>query len=328
MRFSKLQGMQAGAAAALLVLASVSTVYAAEGHFEKNLQVNGTVNLQVETGSGSIDVRAGSGNEVRVSARIRSSNNWFGGGASEEAIKKLESNPPIQQSGNDIRIGHIDDPELRHNISISYELVVPTSTKLHSNTGSGSQEISGIAGPVEVGTGSGSLKISSIGSEVKAQSGSGSITVDGVKGSVWARAGSGSIHATNVSGGFDGNTGSGHLTLEQTAPGSVKAETGSGGLELHNVKGSLQARAGSGDIRADGDATGEWVVHTGSGSVQLRFPQNASFELNARTGSGSINLNHPVTVQGSVGRKEVHGKVGGGGVPVQVDTGSGSISID
>jgi len=35
----------------------------------------------------------------------------------------------------------------------------------------------------------------------------------------------------------------------------------------------------------------------------------------------------PVTVQGSMGRKELHGKVNGGGVPIHVQTGSGSIEI-
>jgi DUF4097 and DUF4098 domain-containing protein YvlB len=145
---------------------------------------------------------------------------------------------------------------------------------------------------------------------------------------VLAHAGSGSIRAIDIAGGVDGQTGSGNLTFEQTSQGSVRAETGSGGLELRNVHGSLQAHAGSGSIRADGDPSGSWTVRTGSGSVNLRFPQNASFQLDAHTGSGSINLNHPVTVQGSINRKEVHGKVGGGGVPVQVETGSGSIAID
>jgi DUF4097 and DUF4098 domain-containing protein YvlB len=311
---------------AALATASCTLAYgAAEGSFERTLQVSGSVNLQVETGSGSIEVRAGSSSQVRVTGHIRA-RNWFG--AAEEAIKKLESNPPIQQSGNDIRIGHIDDPELRHNISISYEIVAPSSTQLHSSTGSGSQEISGLSDPVEANTGSGSIKISDIGSALRAHSGSGSIEIDGVKGSVYVRAGSGSIQAANVAGGFDGETGSGHLSLEQTAPGSVRAQTGSGGLELRNVHGSLQAQAGSGSIRADGEATGEWVVRTGSGSVQLRLPQNASFDLNAHTGSGRIDLNHPVTVQGSIGRKEVRGKAGGGGVPVEVQTGSGNIVID
>lgn len=299
---------------------------AARGEFERTLSVTGTVDLQVETGSGSIDVRTGNSNQVHVVGHIWV-NEWFGGDG-EERVKKLESNPPIQQSGNDIRIGHIDDPELKHNVSISYEVVVPTSTQLRASSGSGSQNISGISGSLEAGSGSGSLKIYNIGSSVRAHTGSGSIEINGAKGNVNARTGSGSIHATDVAGGFDGETGSGHLALEQSGPGSVRAETGSGGLELHHVHGSLQAQAGSGNIKAEGEATGGWVVHTGSGSVELRLPQNASFDLNAHTGSGSINLSHPVTVQGSIGRKEVRGKVGGGGVPVEVQTGSGNILIE
>ena len=58
------------------------------------------------------------------------------------------------------------------------------------------------------------------------------------------------------------------------------------------------------------------------------MPQDAAFDLNAHTGSGSITLNHPVTVEGSIGRKEVRGKVRGGGVPIDVQTGSGSIRIN
>ena len=314
--------------AILVGIAALATftlpAFATEGSFDRTLHVSGNVDLQIETGSGSIHVRTGDSNEVRVTGHIRS-NDWMDSG--EAKVKKLENNPPIQQSGNDIRIGHIDDPDLRRNISISYDVVVPASTELRSTTGSGSQEISGISGSLEASTGSGSLKISSIGSSVRAHSGSGTIDIDGAGGSVMARAGSGSIHATGVAGGFDGQTGSGHLTLEQTAPGSVRAETGSGGLDLHNVHGSLQAQAGSGSIHADGEATGGWMVHTGSGSVELRLPQNASFDLDAHTGSGSINLNHPVTVEGSLGKKDVHGKVGGGGVPINVQTGSGSIEI-
>jgi DUF4097 and DUF4098 domain-containing protein YvlB len=311
----------------VLAILTATAFASARGEFERTLKVSGNVNLQVETGSGSIDVRTGNSSEVRLVGHIYA-NDWFGGGDAEAKVKKIESNPPVQQSGNDIRIGHIDDPELKHNISISYELVVPASTELKASSGSGSQTISGISGTLEANTGSGSLKISDIGSSVRAHTGSGSVEIDGAKGSVYARTGSGSIHARDVAGGFDGETGSGHLTLEQTAPGSVRAETGSGGLELHNVRGSLQAQAGSGSIRADGEATGGWIVHTGSGSVQLKLPENASFDLNAHTGSGSINLSHPVTVQGTIGRKEVRGKVGSGGVPVEVQTGSGNIMIE
>jgi len=313
-------------AEAFLILWTAPAFCSAEGHFDRTLQVSGSPNVQIETGSGSIDVRTGNGNEIRVTGHIKASD-WFGGNAGQK-VKKLENNPPIQQSGNDVRIGHIDDPELKHDISISYEVILPTGTQLRADSGSGSITIAGLSGTVEAGAGSGNIKVNDIGSGVRAHTGSGNIEINGAKGSVWARTGSGSVHAMNIGGGFDGETGSGHLVLEQTAPGSVRAETGSGGLELRNVHGSLQAQAGSGSIKADGEATGEWMVHTGSGDVQLRLPQNASFELNAHTGSGSINLNHPVIVQGTIGRKEVRGKVGSGGIPVEIQTGSGDIVID
>jgi DUF4097 and DUF4098 domain-containing protein YvlB len=299
---------------------------AARGEFDKTLQVNGPVNLQVETGSGSVDVHRGASSQVHIVGHIYV-NEWFSGNG-EEKVKKLEANPPIQQSGNDVRVGHIDDPELRHNVSISYEVTVPANTQLHASSGSGNETIADISGPVEANTGSGNLKSSNISAGLRAHTGSGDIEINGANGSVYARTGSGSIHAMNIGGGFDGQTGSGHLTLEQSAPGSVRAQTGSGGLELRNVKGSLEAQAGSGDIQVDGEATGGWTVHTGSGSVDLRLPQNASFDLTAHTGSGSIDLSHPVTVQGTIKRQEVHGKVGNGGVPVEIETGSGSIRIE
>ena len=98
-------------------------------------------------------------------------------------------------------------------------------------------------------------------------------------------------------------------------------------MELRGVKGSLDARTGSGGIEANGEPMGPWTVHTGSGTVRLQLPSSASFDLDARTSSGSLAVDHPVTVQGSLGKKHIQGKVRGGGVPVEVETGSGNIEI-
>lgn len=306
-------------------LLALPAAASAEGSFQRTLTVNGPVNLGVSTGSGSIQVRTGTSSQVQITGRIRATD-WFGNGG-EEKVKQLEANPPIQQSGNIIQIGHVDDPELRRNISISYELVVPADTQLRTHSGSGDQTVEGIRGPLEISAGSGGLKIANIGDTVRADTGSGNVDIDHVKGNVRARTGSGSIRAGDVGGGFEASTGSGRISLEQTAPGAVRADTGSGGMELRGVRGSLEAKAGSGSIVADGDPTGAWTVHTGSGSVHLRFPSDASFDLDARTSSGSISVDQPVTVQGTIGRKQVRGKVRNGGTPVDVDTGSGNIEI-
>jgi len=304
--------------------AAVPALASREGSFHRSLQVTGPVDIDLSTGSGNVSVRAGAEGKVEITGHIRSSG-WFDN--AQDRISRLEANPPIQQSGNSIRIGHIQDTDLLHNISISYELVVPAQTQLTSHSGSGRQEIDGLAGAINVDSGSGDVSISNVGNAVQAQTGSGDMKLASIKGEVHAKTGSGSIRATEIAGGFEGETGSGHIEFQQSAPGFVRVRTGSGGIDARGVRGSLEARAGSGEISADGEPRGGWIVHTGSGSVRLRLSTDAAFDLNARTSSGSISVNRPVTVQGIINRKEIHGRVRGGGPQVEVKTSSGNIEI-
>jgi hypothetical protein len=302
---------------------------AAEGSFDRTLKVTGAVDLDISTGSGQITVHAGDAATVRVVATIRVSEDWrISRSDAQEKVRRIEANPPIQQTGNSIVIGRIEDEDLRRKVSISYDLTVPAATHLQSHTGSGSQTIEGIRGPLEASTGSGSLKISGIGAEIQCRTGSGSIELDDIRGSVRASTGSGHIRAARVAGSFSGHTGSGAIEVEQTAAGDSEVETGSGTITLRGTHGKLQAHTGSGTITAEGEMTGDWRLRTGSGSIRIRLPQQAAFELNAHAGSGSIHTGYPVLVQGTLGRHEVRGKVRGGGPVLEVSTSSGSIEIN
>ncbi|HZR30429.1 MAG TPA: DUF4097 family beta strand repeat-containing protein [Terriglobales bacterium] len=310
----------------LMVFAGVPEAQAlAVGSFERTLQVSGPVEMEVTTGSGDIEVHTGPANSVQISGRIKS-NNWFSN--QEEKIRKIEAHPPIEQSGNTIRIGHLSDPELRHGISISYRVTVPVATRLTSHTGSGDLRLEGIHGPADLHSGSGNVTARNIGSEVQANTGSGDVQLENVKGGVHAEAGSGDVKASGIGGAFDGRSGSGNIRLEQTAPGDVHVETGSGNVELRGVHGSLNARTGSGDMEVDGVPTGEWRLHAGSGNITVRVPSEAAFDVDAESNSGTISLNHPVTVQGRIERRQVHGKVRGGGSLLEARTGSGDIEIN
>lgn len=313
----------------LAAAASFAADVAAEGSFERTLKVSGPVNLEVTTGSGRITVRAGEPGTLRIAGTIRAGTGWHIDRAeTQEKVRRLEANPPIEQSGDVVRIGRIEDEDLRRNVSISYELVVPAETRLRSETGSGSQTVDGIRGPLEVSAGSGSLKISNIGAEVHAATGSGGIELDTVQGNVHASTGSGNIRGTRIAGGVTSHTGSGNVELEQTAPGDDEIETGSGSVEVRGLRGSLRVRTGSGRISAQGEPTGEWRLHTGSGAVTVRLPQQAAFDLYARTSSGRIHTNHPITVEGTLSPREVRGKIRGGGHLVDVSTSSGSVEIE
>jgi Putative adhesin len=273
------------ATAALMAAVALAAVpaFCAEATFERNLTVNGRVELTVATGAGSIHLTRGSAGQIHVFGRVRSS--W---GGSDEQVRQIAANPPIEQTGNIVRIGARH--ENLHNISIDYEIQAPADAYLN------------------------------------AASGSGDVTDDGVGENTKLSTGSGSIHATALHGGFSVDTGSGTIYAEQTGDGDVKAETGSGSIELRNLHGGLKAETGSGDIKVGGTPTAPWKLEAGSGSVEL-WTGNAGLTLDAETGSGSVHTDREMTTQGTEGRHHVMGKINGGGPTVRIETGSGSIRV-
>jgi hypothetical protein len=317
-------------AVALLLVVSSSAWAAVEGSFDRTLNVSGHVELDIQSGSGNISVHQGNSNSVVIHAHIKASESWFGGGglSADEKVKRIEQNPPIDQNGNNIRVGHIQDEALRNNISISYDVSVPKDTSLQSHTGSGDERINDINGPVRANSGSGNITISAINGEVRANAGSGDLTITNVQGRAYTETGSGNIRATGVAGGFDARAGSGDITFEQAASGSVRAETGSGNIRLRNVAGGVEAGAGSGDVEVQGKIESDWRIHTGSGEVEVKLPSDARFNINARSSSGSVEVNHPVTMQGSLKRNHIEGTVNGGGTLLDVSTGSGTIRVN
>ena len=304
---------------------------ASTGHFERTLNVNGPVDLEVSSGSGNINVHQGGAGSVSVTAKIHSNNStsWlFGSGNVEERIHKIEQNPPIVQNGNTITIGKIEDRDLTRNISIDYEVTVPAQTRLNAHTGSGDQTISGLQLPVTAKTGSGNITVERVSAETRVNSGSGDLKINSIKGVLYAGTGSGNIHALDVAGDVFVNTGSGNIEVQQNAGGGAKAETGSGTIKLHGVKGGLRADAGSGDIQVEGEPTSDWRLGAGSGNITLKVPTQASFNIDARTSSGTLRFNnHQVTTQGTLAMNHIQGKVGNGGVLLDMHTGSGDIEV-
>jgi len=248
---------------------------AIEGSFDRTLNVSGTVDLDVATGSGGIEIRQSTGNRVEVHGKIRVGTDRTRSDAdSQDLVRRLENDPPIEQSGNRIRIGHLQGRDYERNVSISYEILIPSQSSVKSNTGSGSQTITGIVGPVEANTGSGSISLTNI------------------RGKVIAETGSGSIRAAGLNGTFTGNTGSGSITVEGEQTGPWSLETGSGTVNIHlpqNAAYDLNAHTGSGGVTVDAPITMQGRLdgrrQDVSGKVRGGGPA-----LDVRTGSGSIRI--------------------------------------
>jgi len=312
---------------AAILFSHVDGVHAkdAQGHFDRNFNVSGPVQLKVENSSGSVNVTRGNSSSVVIHAEVRT-NHWMMGGGSEGDVRDIEQNPPVKQEGDTIRIMK---PENYRHISINYDIQVPEQTVVESSTGSGSQSVEMVKGPVTVSTGSGSVKVRQVGSQTEASSGSGSIELNDIQGPAQVKTGSGSITADGIAGAFKGETGSGHLELRESAPGDVYATTGSGHLELSGVDGKLYAHSGSGHIEASGTPRGDWELHAGSGGIDLHIANGVGYDVDAHAGSGSVNVAGPITMESSMSdHHSVRGKVRGGGPAVEATTGSGSITIE
>lgn len=310
----------------VLAGASPASAQSREGAFDRTLGVTGPVDLEVRSGSGSIRIVPGAGDTVRVTGRIRAGWSWFSGNASDR-IREIERHPPIEQSGNVIRIGGEGDERLFRNISIAYDVIVPARTTVEARTGSGSVDVGDLEGAVEAHSGSGSIVIGRVAGAVVARTGSGGIDVRGAE-SLEAHAGSGSIKAAGIGGAVRAHSGSGGVRVDHVGRGDLDVSSSSGSVTVTGVDGAARVSSSSGGVTVEGRPAGPWAIHSSSGSVVLRLPADAAFDLDARASSGGIDLSHPVTVSGRVDRRHVQGKVRGGGSLVEVHTSSGGIRIE
>jgi hypothetical protein len=273
----------AALAVAALLGAASPAAHATDATFERTLTVGSKLDLSVATGAGTIHIKRGSAGSIHILGRVRP-----GWGTSDDRAREIAAHPPIQQTGNIVRVG--SEHENLRNISIDYEIEAPDNVILDAATGSGE------------------------------------ILDDGVGQEAKLSTGSGTIHATALKGAFKVETGSGNIFADQTGSGDVKAETGSGSIELHHIQGALKAETGSGSIKVDGTPISAWKLETGSGSIEI-WTGNASISLDAESGSGSVHSDREVQAQSSEDHHHLTGKIGGGGPPVRLETGSGSIRV-
>ena len=304
-RFPQLKAARATLVAAIVLFAAQAAFCASEGKFDRTLSVSGPVSLSVTTGSGDVHVTPGGDGSVVVHARVRA----HGWSDADQRVKEVVDNPPIEQTGNVIRIGRKEENHWGHNVSIDYEITTPRQTGVNLNSGSGNINANGFTGDFKVGSGSGDL------------------TVDNMQGNGTASTGSGTIHLKDLSGAAKVDTGSGDIEVSQRTRAEVQARTGSGSIRISGAQDMVRAHTGSGDVEVSGNPNAAWRLGTGSGSVTLSLAGDSKFDLDASSGSGEIHCDKPITMQGSIDRHHVHGAINGGGPTLYVETGSGDIRV-
>jgi hypothetical protein len=268
---------------ALALAAAAMTAWGAEATFERDLAVNGKVDLTVSTGSGSIHLTPGGSGHVHIVGRVRSS--W---GANDDQVREIASHPPVEQTGNIMHIGARHE-NLR-NISIDYEIEAPADALLVAQTGSGSVDDNGVGTDARLSSGSGGIHATGLQGGFSADTGSGNIYAEQTsRGDVKATTGSGSIELHNLHGALEAKTGSGSIKVEGAPLGPWRLTTGSGSVELTTggTAFTLDASTGSGSIHSDREmlTQGTEEHHHLTGKIGGGGPL-----VHVETGSGSIRI--------------------------------------
>ncbi|HQZ16959.1 MAG TPA: DUF4097 family beta strand repeat-containing protein [Vicinamibacteria bacterium] len=192
-------------------------------------------------------------------------------------------------------------------------------------------EGSGVEGTLRFDSGSGDISLREFKGEVVADTGSGDVNAASGEGSFKCDTGSGDCRLSQFKGeNIDLGTGSGDIDVTGSSARFVKADTGSGSVRLEvGDSEEISADTGSGDVsvEASGSNLSRIKADTGSGDVSLKLPRGAGFQLMADVGSGDVTSDFD-DATAIVERRRVKGyKRGDLKVKIDVDTGSGDVSV-
>lgn len=257
--------------------------------WSKSYTINGRADLHVSTDDGNVSIT--SADQKQIDVRVITEGYKIG----PHEVRIEES-----QNGNQITL----NVKLEHggwsilqfggHKSIRVELRVPRELDIDAHTGDGNVTAQGASGRIHIDTGDGN------------------VTADGLKGDISFRTGDGNIQAANLD-------------------GTLHADTGDGNVVVKGRFDSLNSKSGDGNIDAEAFSGSKtvagWTIQSGDGQIVLRVPGDLHADLDAHTGDGSITLDMPVSVEGSLSRSLIRGKINGGGGLVKISTGDGSIHI-
>jgi DUF4097 and DUF4098 domain-containing protein YvlB len=274
----------------VLMLAAVLGLGAATARaddWSKTYAVGGHPHLTVATDDAHVNVLVGPAGSIGIRVHTEGWKIGSGGITIQE-----------EQTGDEIRF-ETHEPHFQWDFSfhvrrIEIEVTVPRELALDVDTGDGGVTLAPITGTARVHTGDGSIEAQGLHGDLSLVSGDGHIHARDLDGRLYAHTGDGSIQV------------SGRFTR----------------LELSSGDGRIEATAGAGSRVSE-----DWDLHTGDGSIQLRLPRDLAADLQAETGDGSIDADLPVSVEGRFQSRHLSGHLNGGGAPIRLRSGDGSIHI-
>jgi hypothetical protein len=303
----------------IVLVAAVSISAQAEREIERTLKLDPGGRFVLDSDAGSVTVTGTSGSGVKV---VITSNR-----DDLESLFKFdfEDGPGTARvTGRKTFHEH-----WLKNLSLHYEIRVPTSTQLELKTGGGSINVYGIKGNSDLRTSGGSVEVSDLAGRLTAHTSGGSITLREVTGDARVDTSGGNIEVTSLSGSLHGNTSGGTIHMSRV-DGDIDVGSSGGSINIEDAGGRVIAKTsgGSVDVKFDrgNDKGGE--LETSGGSVRAAIDPKVNLTLNASASGGGVQSDLPITLVGRISNSNLHGSLGSGGAELRMHTSGGSIQIE
>lgn len=302
-------------------------------------------NVEASTVGGSILVAGGNSADAKIEVYVR--NNSGGTLSAEEMKARLEADYELNVSVSNHKLTAIVKQKHRNikwnkSVSVSYKIYVPENVSTDLSTSGGSISLKNLSGRQDFATSGGSLEIDNLSGKVKGVTSGGSISLTNSKDDIDLTTSGGSIEASDCTGNIELTTSGGSLRLSRmngdisatTSGGSANADniggslsihTSGSGIKLEDLTCSLEASTSGSDIEVSMKSPGKYIkISNSGGDIDLKMPQSGiNLDLRAeKIKTAALN-----NFSGSQDEHRLKGTLNGGGTPVTLDAGSGTIYL-
>lgn len=315
-----------------LVLGSLTTASTAdekyEEKFEKTVSLAKEGKVILRNLSGDIEVRTWDKAEVKIDALKVSRASSLS--KAKNNAEEVKINVKEEESLVRIETEYPERPFKSLNVSVYYNLTIPSQASADIKSVSGEIKMTTIGGAVNVESVSGDVTLENISGTIKAKSVSGDVKALKTDKGISCSSVSGDLEVREVTGNAYLSTVSGDIIVDRIK-GSVEAKSVSGEIKLTDVTEgkNIEAKALSGSVEFEGIIypEGRYSLESHSGDVSVTIPSDSAFDMEAKTFSGDIHTDFEITVFGKINRKSLRGSVNGGGAEVDLKTFSGDINL-
>ncbi|MEO8201450.1 MAG: DUF4097 family beta strand repeat-containing protein [Gemmatimonadota bacterium] len=208
-------------------------------------------------------------------------------------------------------------------------VLVPAGKRVSVNIGVGTLDAANVNGDISLEAASANISADHVRGSLSIDTGSGDVTVTAVDGDLSVDTGSGNVKISGANGSeITIDTGSGDVIGSDIKSAHVNVDTGSGNINLAGIStASLSLDTGSGDVEVGLTSdTDELSVETGSGNVTIAIPASFGSTIDLDTSSGEVDSEVSIQVTRR-GRQHLSGKIGDGQGRMDIETGSGDVTL-